>query len=607
MRLSLRWKILFLTVLTPLTLAVATLATVRRDVNEHVNSSSIHESLEHSVSVFEGMLATRTRVLAGGGHVIAQDPRFFSLLMLGTGQRDSRFVATVKGMARDFNRITLTDLFEVVDRRGRVLASVGASHSTAGARADFVHAALRGRMVEGILVEPGGSHFQVAATPVVADGQTVGVLLLGAEIGSDLANELHQQMRCEVTFLSHGRVTGTTLVDPQDRAALLAELARLELHASTELRRYGVLRVRGRQSVYLTLVRGIPGAAPGDLQLYVMQRSFDPESSFQHIMQNDMLMLEALALIMAIVTGWLFSGQILGPLHRLVRGAREMEKGNYDQPLDVRRRDELGYLAEQFARMRQRERAYVSSLEQAARLKSEFISIASHELRTPISVLSGYRDLLADGELGAVTPKQAQALESMHEYLGRLTRVAEDATRVAQLQGERLAIDPQPREVEPVVRRAVGAAIAAGTGRDVRVEARVEAFDGPVIMDGEMIAQAITHLVTNGIRFTPDGGRVDVVARREDGRLVLTVSDTGVGIAAEELAALLSHGVAANEAKHHQTAVGLAFNSPGLGMGLSIVRGIVEAHGGRLHAESAPGRGSTFTIELPLDAARRAA
>jgi len=125
MRISLRWKILILAVLTPATLGLATLLTVKRNVTAHVNSSSIHESLEHSVAVFESMLRTRSRALVGGAQVIVQDPRFFSLLMLGPTQRDSRFVTTVGDMAHDFNQITQTDLFEVLDRQGRVLASVG--------------------------------------------------------------------------------------------------------------------------------------------------------------------------------------------------------------------------------------------------------------------------------------------------------------------------------------------------------------------------------------------------------------------------------------------------------------------------------------------------
>jgi signal transduction histidine kinase len=601
-RVSLRWKILFMTVMTPLTLGLATLVTVHRNVSSHVNSSSIHESLEHSVSVFESMLRTRSDALGGGAQVIVQDPRFFSLVMLGLSQRDSRFTATVKGMAHDFNAITRTDLFEVVDRRGRIMASVGSAHSSRAARDALVKQALKGRLVQGILVED-SLHFQIAIAPVRADGVVCGALILGAPIGRELALHMQRQMRCEVTFLSGRRLTGTTLSVPGHLSALFRTLEDVDTGPHSDLDRSGVIPVKAPGTTFLTLVRRLPGSEPNSPQLYVMQKAFDTETSFLHVMQRDMLMLALLAVFIALVTGWAFSDQIVRPLVSLVRGAQAMEKGDYDHPLEIRRHDELGYLAERFVEMRRRERAYVSSLEQATRLKSEFISIASHELRTPISVLSGYRDVLASGGIGPVSPKQQEVLEAMRGYLTRLTRVAEDATQVAQITGERLELEMKPFEFEPALRRSVGAALAQGSGRRVHVEVRVEPFRQPVEGDVTALGQAITHLVSNAIRFTADGGRVEVDARLDDGTVIVEVRDTGVGIAPDRLKAILagdSRGREARESRDGST-VDLEFNHAGLGLGLSIARSIVEAHGGTLGAVSRPSEGSTFTIEFPVE------
>src|SRR5262245_38892015 len=195
MRFSLRWKILLVALLAPATLGVATLLTVNRNVTRHVDSSSIHETLAHSESVFESMLRTRSRELAGMAQVIVQDPRFFSLLMLDASQRDARFVSTVHEMAHDFSRIAQTDLFEVLDRRGRGLASVGSARSTKGSLDRLAARALKGRTVEAILVEP-DAHYQVVLAPVKADGRIVGALVLGAAIDQGLAEELRSQMRC---------------------------------------------------------------------------------------------------------------------------------------------------------------------------------------------------------------------------------------------------------------------------------------------------------------------------------------------------------------------------------------------------------------------------
>ncbi len=599
MKISLRWKILLLVVVTPATLAVATLATVSHNVTEHVDSSSIHESLRRSVAVFESMLETRSRELAGGGRVIARDPRFFSLLMLGPAQRDSRFVNTVRDMAKDFNLIAQTDLFEVLDRRGRVLASVGTVSSSAAARAEFVSHVLRGSPVEGILIEP-RAHYQVALVPVRADGRIVGALLLGSEIGPSLARELKAEMYCQVTFFSGPTITGTTLEAPGDKTALVRVLETLDMAAQSDISRARVERVRAPRTTYLTVVRRLPGSAEGTRQYYVMQRSFDPETSFQSRMRRDLLVLAAIALLAALVTGLLFSEQVLRPVQHLVRGAQEMEHGNYDHPLDVRANDELGYLATRFDEMRRRERAYLGSLEQATRLKSRFLSVASHELRTPISVLIGYHDVFVGGGLGPLTPNQRQALDTMRTHLTRLTRLAEDAARFARVKGERVVLDLQPHDVGALLRGAVGAGLAAGTGRTVSVEIDCPRIEEKVEADAESLEQALFQLITNGIRFTPDGGRVIVRARERAGRLRIEVQDTGVGIEPDRLEAVLADGFTPGDPLKHRSSAGLDFDAPGLGLGLPIASAIIEAHGGTLSAESRPGEGSTFVVELPM-------
>jgi signal transduction histidine kinase len=599
MRTSLRWKILLLAVLTPLVLGLATLVTVHRNVKQHVDSSSIHESLEHSVSVFESMLNTRSRALAGGARVVVQDPRFFSLLILNGPQRDYRFTATVKGMARDFSHITRTDVFEVLDRQGHLLASVGDASTSRAVRDPLVRRALKGIASEALLAEEKAC-YQAAATPVYADGRVIGVLLLGAQVGGALAHELKSEMQCEVTFLTRHTVIGTTLEAPGDLTAMFRLVEAIDPRSTPDLSRLGVMKVKSASTVYLTLVRRIPGADPAGAQVYVMQRSFDPETSFQRVMQRDMVMLALIAVFVALVTGWLLSDQIVRPLQALVRGARAMETGDYSHPLQVLRRDEIGYLVERFVEMRKRERAYVNSLEQVAKLKSEFISVASHELRTPISVLASYCDLLMGGSLGTVEPKQHEALEVMRGFITRLTRIAEDATQMAQVQGERLLLDVKPCDVEPMVQRAVGAAIAQSRQRPVRLDLRCEPFDAPIDADEKVLAEAITHLVTNAIRFTPDGGQVEVRVTGVDDRLRVEVRDHGVGIAADKLEALLAHGVPVGAALNHRSSNGLEFQSSGLGLGLSISRAVVEAHDGVLLAHSLEGEGSTFTLDLPM-------
>lgn len=598
MRIGLRLKILLITVITPLSLGLAAWVTVNRNVERHVDSSSIQESLQHAASVFESMVATRGRALSAAAEVIARDPRFFSLLMLEPGQRDVRFVATVRGMARDFNGITQSELFEVMDRRGRRLASVGSMRSTRVAREDLVRQALRGKSTVSV-VRLGETQFQVSATPVRADGRVVGVLLLGSEIGARLANLLRSQMRSEVTFVSGDHITVSTLSRTGDRTALMQRLAVRASDPALQVRAPEGFKLKGESLTYITLIRRIPGAPANSGQLCVMQRAVDPETEFLHLMQRDLALLAVVAVLAALLTGFILSSSIIRPIHQLVRGAREMQRGNYDQPIAVRGSDELGILADSFREMRRRAQVYVGGLEETARLKSEFITVASHELRTPLSAIQGYRDLLAAETLGPLRPKQKEALEAMKAGMRKLTQLADRATQFAQMKSERLEASLTDQPPIPVIERGIGLALAAAGARRVEVRGQLDQAPESFPLDGDLMAQAVANLVSNGIRFTPDGGRVTVRAREQEGHLEILVSDEGPGIPQDRLEHVFDHGYSVHDPRHHHSSEGLELNSRGLGWGLGITRGIVEAHGGRIHARNRPEGGSLFVMWIP--------
>src|SRR5512144_2676115 len=151
MRISLRWRILVLTALAPVALAIGTLWTVNEAVSRH-QKDSIDESLRRSSNVFENMMAERARALEVAAAVIVRDPRFFSILTLPASPAAPQYRATVRGVAMDFHAITRSDLFDVLDRNGTLIASVGANSSSARSRAELVRAALKGHSKSGILV-----------------------------------------------------------------------------------------------------------------------------------------------------------------------------------------------------------------------------------------------------------------------------------------------------------------------------------------------------------------------------------------------------------------------------------------------------------------------
>lgn len=600
MRIWLRWKIVLFTVPPLVAVALAALWTVQRTVSAEVRRN-IDADLKRASTLFETKLSERAEYLSMAARVIVEDPRFFSALTLPGTSRDPQFRATVAGVARSFAGITRTDLFEVYDARGRLIASVGPEESDERSRSAIVLPALAGRPQTAVSAAA-DRHYQVAATPVVAGGRVVGSLLLGDRIGRKVAEELRELTRSEVTFLTNRVITGTTLDRDEDRAAVLRALEVVRGRLASGAR---VVEIRTHGQVRLTLFDQVPDAGPRGQSYYAMQRSLDAETVFLREIQARLVELGVLGAIVALLSGLVISQRITSPIRKLVRGAEEMERGNYEYPLEVNGRDEMAYLASRFDAMRQHQRAYVGSLQEIARLKSEFLSVASHELRTPVSVIRGYNDLLSQGLMGPTTPAQKKALEAVGRAALTLHRIAEDATRLAQIEGDRLSLNFAEHDVGTLLRCAADTARSEAKGRSVEVISDAGRHAGTAIVDGPRMTEAVANLVRNGIRFTPDGGSVEVSALREGDMLVIEVADSGIGISEDQARVLFDPAVMIRDSKHHHSSDTLEFNSEGLGLGLSIARGIVEFHGGTIEVESSLGRGSRFRIRIPIDAARR--
>ena len=599
MRFTLRTRILLITVVPIVVLVFATLAMMNRNITRQVERG-IQDDLRRSSAVVVKVLEARAYARAVTGEVIARDPKFFSVLTISGVENDQQLRSTVAGVARDFNLLVQTDLFEVMDAHGHLLASVGHEASDERCRAPLVARVLAGRPTTGILASP-ASHYQAQGIPVAVGGQLVGILLLGSRIDDRLAQELKALTRSEVTFVSEGTSAGSTLDDDQDRAAALSAVAGLDTRSDRDLAHGTVFEVKSRGHVSVTLAHELPGAEPGQRQHYVMQRSLDAETAFLRTMQAGLVALGGLALVLAVAAGAVIAQRIISPVRRVVRGAEEMERGNYDFPLEVRGDDEIAYLARRFEEMRGTQRQYVTRLQELARVKSEFITVASHELRTPIGIIGGFQELMAEGALGPVSAAQREGLEAIKHGVRTLSRIAEDATRMAQIENERMVLACHEQDLRPLLEEAARAARADGPGR--RVAVSIEAGDdlGAAVVDGPRLTQAIANLVRNGIRFTPDGGQVRIAARRDAHVLEIAVTDTGVGIPRERQGHILERGATVRDSQHHHSSSTLEFGSAGLGLGLSIAGGIVRAHGGTILVESEPGRGSTFTIMLPLE------
>jgi PAS domain S-box-containing protein len=227
----------------------------------------------------------------------------------------------------------------------------------------------------------------------------------------------------------------------------------------------------------------------------------------------------------------------------------------------------------------------------ANRMKDEFLAVLSHELRTPLNAILGYARLLRGGVLPQ--EKAERGLETLERNATWLTQIVEDVLDVSRIVAGKIRLDVQSVELPLIVDNAVATIQPAADAKGVRMQTMIDPSVGPVSGDPDRLQQVIWNLVSNAVKFTPRGGRVQVRLERVNSHIEISVSDTGAGIRPDFLPYVFD--------RFRQADPGTTRKTGGLGLGLAIVRHIVEMHGGSVHAASAgEGQGATFRVRLPV-------
>lgn len=224
-------------------------------------------------------------------------------------------------------------------------------------------------------------------------------------------------------------------------------------------------------------------------------------------------------------------------------------------------------------------------------MKDEFIALVSHELRTPLTSIIGYLELLED-EAGELPPTHRQFVGKMHRNAQRLLRLVGDLLFLAGLQSGRLTIQEQEVDLSALARARAGDSRTQAGSRDVEVTFVAAVDPVPVLGDEDRLIQLVDNLLSNAIKFTPAGGQVVVTVGTEGDQALIEVTDTGIGITAEDQAHVFE--------RFFRTETATAQAIPGPGIGLTICKAIVEAHGGKIGIASEPGAGTTVRAWLPL-------
>lgn len=285
-------------------------------------------------------------------------------------------------------------------------------------------------------------------------------------------------------------------------------------------------------------------------------------------------------------------GQVLLQLGVLSREQLELASVEQVQDLQTALRQVNAQLEQRVAeRTRELQAAYVR-LTELDRLKGNFISNISHELRTPLTKIKGFSELLAAGDLGPLTDDQAQAVQVMGRGVSELERLVADLIQFATGARGEMNLQLAPVAIDAVVASVVAATRERAARRGVHVAVTVAERLPPAVADGERVRWVLNQLVDNAIKFTPPGGHVTMSAGVVPGGVRCSVADTGPGIATERLSELFE--------AFHQLDGSATRRQGGTGIGLALVKMIVEAHHSSVQVETAPGEGSRFSFDLPL-------
>ena len=308
----------------------------------------------------------------------------------------------------------------------------------------------------------------------------------------------------------------------------------------------------------------------------------DLRDSFMASINEVMLVAAVVAMLAAFLMSLFVSQRIVGPVYQMQRASQRIAQGDYHRRIQVLSQDELGDLAAAFNQMAQ-------DLEQTEQRRLELIGNVAHELRTPLSSMQAMMEGLIDG----VLPGEPATYVSIQSELDRLQRLVQDLQELSRVEAGQIVLDLRPVQIADLIELAAARLRSQFDDKRITLDLSLER-DLPLLKaDADRIMQVLVNLLGNALQYTPAGGSVSVRADRTAHEVVVTIRDTGIGIAPDHLPHLFERFYRVDKSRSRA--------GGGSGIGLTIARHLVEAHGGRIWATSpGPGQGSQFAFALPL-------
>ncbi|HHV59264.1 MAG TPA: cell wall metabolism sensor histidine kinase WalK [Clostridiaceae bacterium] len=288
-----------------------------------------------------------------------------------------------------------------------------------------------------------------------------------------------------------------------------------------------------------------------------------------------------ISIVVSIIPAYLFSAKISRPLKEICDASKKIASGKFEKKLYVKSRDEVGELAESFNNM-------ASDLKKLEQMRRDFVANVSHELKTPMTNISGY----IAGILDETIPpeKHKHYLSIVMEETYRLNRLVNDLLDLAKMESGEMRLNYQVFDINELIRRCVIKLENMLVKKDLEVEADFAQEETPVNADKDAIERVFINLLHNAVKFTPEGGKITIRTVLKKDRVIVSITDTGVGIEKEELSVIWD--------RFHKADKSRGKDKTGTGLGLAIVKNIINEHNQEVHVESELGKGSTFSFTL---------
>ncbi|GIK37504.1 MAG: two-component sensor histidine kinase [Chloroflexota bacterium] len=322
------------------------------------------------------------------------------------------------------------------------------------------------------------------------------------------------------------------------------------------------------------------GAGP---EMGMAEMQTDLFTGFRAAVTEALLIAAAAAMVSAAAISLFVSRRVVTPIRQMRQVSHIIAAGHYQERVRVSSEDELGQLAHSFNQM-------AASLEQVEAMRRELIANVAHELRTPLTSIKGYMEGLIDG----VLPVEPSTFQQVYREADRLHRLVSDLQELSRVEAGAFYLNRQPLQMNDLITHIADRLRPQFGEKNIALHLNLPAKPSvpPVLADEDRLSQVLLNLMGNALQYTPDGGTVTITAKTQNRELLVNISDTGVGIPPEHLPYLFTRFYRVDKSRSR---VG-----GGSGIGLTIVKHLVEAHGGHVWVESqGVGRGSTFGFGLP--------